>query len=174
MEKRRADGKPEQVEMEFDLMCMAAQVFVFFAAGFETSSSATSYTLHQLAFHPEEQRKIQEDIDRVLSKYNNKMCYDSISEMTSLSNGFKEAMRLFPSLGTLHRVCARPYTIPELGITLDPGVKIIVPVQAIQNDEKYFENPSQFMPDRFNDTSVERHKYAYLPFGEGPRSCIGE
>ncbi|KAJ8732245.1 hypothetical protein PYW08_014975 [Mythimna loreyi] len=173
VEKRTADGKPEQVEMEMDAMCMAAQVFVFFAAGFETSSSATSFMLHQLAFHPEEQRKIQEDIDQVLAKYNNKLCYDSIAEMKALSNGFKEAMRMFPSLGTLHRVCARKYTIPELGITLDPGVKIIIPVQAIQNDEKYFDNPTQFMPDRFNDPDVEKQKFSYMPFGEGPRQCIG-
>ncbi|CAD0198413.1 CYP6AN31 [Chrysodeixis includens] len=173
VEKRKEDGTPEQVEMEMNLTYMAAQVFVFFAAGFETSSSATSFMLHQLAYHPEEQRKIQEEIDRVLSKYDNKVCYDSISEMTALSNGFKEALRLFPSLGALHRKCARRYTIPELNLTLDPGVKIIVPVQAIQNDEKYFDNPSQFLPDRFNDPNVGRHKYAYMPFGEGPRACIG-
>lgn len=173
VEKRNADGKPEQVEMEMDLTCMVAQVFVFFAAGFETSSSATSFMLHQLAYHPEEQRKIQADIDQVLAKYDNKLCYDSIAEMKSLNNGFKEAMRIFPSLGTLHRVCARKYTIPELGISLDPGVKIIIPVQAIQNDEKYFENPTEFIPDRFNDPNVEKHKFSYLPFGEGPRQCIG-
>ncbi|XP_026729653.1 cytochrome P450 6B5-like [Trichoplusia ni] len=173
IEKKNADGKPVQVEMEMNITYMAAQMFVFFAAGFETSSSATSFTLHQLAYHPEEQQKIQEEIDRVLSKYNNKLCYDSISEMTALSNGFKEAMRIFPSLGTLHRVCARKYTIPGLNVTLDPGVKIIIPTQGIQNDEKYFDNPSQFIPDRFNDPNVLRHKYAYLPFGGGPRACIG-
>ncbi|XP_026729912.1 cytochrome P450 6B5-like [Trichoplusia ni] len=173
IEKRNQDGKPEQVEMEMDLTCMAAQVLLFFTAGFETSSSTTSFTLHQLAYHPEEQQKIQKEIDMVLNKYNNKLCYDSISEMKALSNGFKEAMRLFPSLGTLHRVCARKYTIPGLNVTLDPGVKIIVPLQAIQTDDKYFDNPSQFMPDRFNDPNVERHKYAYMPFGEGPKACIG-
>ena len=174
VEKRTADGKPEHVEMEMDLTCMVAQVFVFFAAGFETSSSATSFMLHQLAFHPKEQRKVQEDIDQVLAKYDNKLCYDSIAEMKALSNAFKEAMRMFPSLGNLHRVCARKYTIPELNITLDPGVKIIIPVQAIQNDEKYFDNPTEFLPDRFNDPNVEKQKYAYMPFGEGPRQCIGE
>ncbi|XP_026729654.1 cytochrome P450 6B5-like [Trichoplusia ni] len=173
IEKNKTDGKPEQVEMEMDLTRMAAQVLVFFAAGFETSSSATSILLHQLAYHPEEQEKIQKGIDRVMTKYNNKLCYDSISEMTALSNGFKEAMRIFPSLGTLHRVCARKYTIPGLNVALDPGVKIIVPLQAIQNDEKYFDNPSQFIPDRFNDPNVLRHKYSYMPFGEGPRACIG-
>ncbi|XP_075970233.1 cytochrome P450 6B6-like [Anticarsia gemmatalis] len=173
IEKRNSDGSAINVELDMDLQCMAAQVLVFFAAGFETSSSATSYLLHELAFHPEEQEKIQQDIDQVLAKYDNKLCYDAIAEMSLLSMAFKEAMRKFPSLGTLHRICARRYTIPELGITLDPGVRIIIPVQAIQNDEKYFDNPSQFKPERFADTSVERNKYCYLPFGEGPRMCMG-
>ncbi|XP_075970234.1 cytochrome P450 6B6-like [Anticarsia gemmatalis] len=173
IEKRNSDGSAPIVELDMDLKCMAAQVLIFFAAGFETSSSASSYLLHVLAFHPEEQEKVQQDIDQVLAKYDNKLCYDSIAEMTLLSLAFKEATRKFPSVGTLHRVCARRYTIPELGITLDPGVRIIIPVQAIQNDEKYFDNPSQFKPERFADTSVERNKYCYLPFGEGPRMCMG-
>ncbi|CAB3243714.1 unnamed protein product [Arctia plantaginis] len=173
IETQDPDGKPNLVEMELDLKCMVAQVFVFFAAGFETSSSATSYMLHELAFHPEEQIKVQEEIDQVLSKYGNKLCYDSIADMTLLSMCFKEAMRKFPSLGTLHRECVKRYTIPELGITLDPGVKIIIPVEAIQYDEKYFDNPFQFKPERFADTFKLKHSCSYLPFGAGHRSCIG-
>lgn len=173
IENKSENGSAIQVEMEMDFNCMAAQVFIFYAAGFETSSSATSYTLHQLAFCQEEQKKIQDEIDQVLAKYHNKMSYDSISEMTRLRMAFKEGLRMFPSLGTLHRVCAQKYTIPELGITIDPGVKIIIPLQAIQNDEKYFKNPSEFRPERFLDISNTQNKYSYLPFGEGPRMCIG-
>lgn len=173
IEKRSDNGSAIQVEMEMDFNCMVAQVMIFFAAGFETSSSATSYTLHQLAFHQEEQKKIQDEIDQVLAKYHNKMSYDSINEMTRLRMAFKEGLRMFPSLGTLHRVCAQKYTIPELGITIDPGVRIIIPVQAIQNDEKYFKNPAEFRPERFEDNSNTQDKYSYLPFGEGPRMCIG-
>ncbi|XP_072940882.1 cytochrome P450 6B6-like [Epargyreus clarus] len=174
IEKRNADGSPVSVEMEIDLECMVAQVFIFFAAGFETSSSATSYTLHQLAFHPDIQRKIQVEVDEVLSKYNNKICYDAISEMTLLQEAFKESLRMFPSVGVLHRVCAKQYTIPKLGITIDPGVKISIPIQAIQMDPQYFDNPKEFRPERFkNDELKGRQKYAYLPFGDGPRYCIG-
>lgn len=175
IEKRDANGTPHQVEMEMDFKCMVAQVFVFFAAGFETSSSATSFTLLQLGYNQEVQRKIQNEIDSVLENYNNELCYDSISKMTLLSMAFKEAMRMFPSLGNLHRVCAKRYTIPELGITIDPGVKIIIPVQAIQNDEKYFDNPTEFRPERFADQdNMKRHNFSYLPFGAGPRACIGK
>ncbi|XP_063532700.1 cytochrome P450 6B1-like [Cydia strobilella] len=174
IEHRNPDGTPVTVEMEMDLKMMVAQVFIFFGAGFETSSSATSYTLHQLAFNPKSQLKIQSEIDEVLQKYDNKLCYDAVAEMTLLSMAFKEAMRMFPSVGVLNRVCARPYTFPELGLTVDPGVKIVVPVEALQNDEKYFDNPRDFQPERFTPEEVKkRHKYVYLPFGDGPRACIG-
>ncbi|XP_063532060.1 probable cytochrome P450 6a13 [Cydia strobilella] len=174
IEYHNPDGTPVTVDIEMDLKMMTAQVFIFFAAGFETSSSATSYTLHQLAFNPESQLKIQSEIDEVLQKYDNKLCYDAVAEMTLLSMAFKEAMRMFPSVGVLNRVCARRYTFPELGLTVDPGVKIVVPVEALQNDEKYFDNPRDFQPERFTPEEVKkRHKYVYLPFGDGPRTCIG-
>ncbi|CAH2075053.1 unnamed protein product, partial [Iphiclides podalirius] len=174
IERTNPDGSPVEVEMEMDLMCMAAQVFIFFAAGFETSSSATSYTLHELAFHPEIQERAQREIDRVLEKYDNRLCYDAIAEMTYLNMTFKESLRKFPSLGVLNRVCARRYTIPGLDITIDPGVKIIIPVQAIQNDDNYFENPEEFCPERFSpEKEKQLNNFVYLPFGRGPRACVG-
>ncbi|XP_023937094.2 cytochrome P450 6a2 isoform X2 [Bicyclus anynana] len=173
IEHKEADGTPKKVEMDMDLNCLIAQVFVFFAAGFETSSSATSYTLLELALNPEIQRKIQDEIDQVLLKHDNKLCYDSVAEMTLLDKAFKESMRLFPSVATLHRDCAKQYTIKELGLTIDPGVKIIIPIQALQTDEKYFDNPDVFMIDRVIKEDATRQKYIYMPFGEGPRSCIG-
>ncbi|XP_048484851.1 probable cytochrome P450 6a18 [Plutella xylostella] len=174
IENVNKDGQPLKVEMDMDMKMMVAQLFVFFAAGFETSSSATSYTLHQLAYNPDIQTRVQEDIDRVMSKYDNKLCYEAIAEMTLLDMAFKESMRKFPSLGVLNRVCAKKYVIPELDITLDPGVKILIPVQAIQHDEQYFDNPFEYRPERFEEDAVkDRHKFVYLPFGEGPRSCIG-
>ncbi|XP_050672017.1 cytochrome P450 6B5-like [Leptidea sinapis] len=174
LEKFDEYGKPKLAEVNMDMDMLVAQVFVFFAAGFETSSSASSFTLHQLALNPHIQIKVQKEIDQVLSKYNNKLSYDAISEMTYLDMAFKEGMRLFPSLGVLHRECTRKYTIPQLGITIDPGVKIMIPIQAIQTDEKYYDNPKEFRPERFlSDNLKESVKYTYLPFGEGPRACIG-
>ncbi|XP_050342330.1 uncharacterized protein LOC126768348 [Nymphalis io] len=172
IEQRNPDGTPKEVELEMDQLCLIAQVFVFFAAGFETSSSSTSYVLHELAYNTDLQQRIQNEIDQVLTKYDNKLCYDAVAEMTLLDLAFKEALRMLPPIGTLHRTCASQYTINQLGITIDPGVRIVIPVQALQNDEKYFENPEQFKPERFaTDDNVP--KYVYLPFGEGPRACIG-
>nr|AHW57300.1 CYP6AB46 [Chilo suppressalis] len=175
IEKFKQDGSPEVASAVLDEALMAAQVFVFFAAGFETSSSATSYTLHQLAFNPEVQEKVQEDIDRVLAKHNNKLSYDAIQEMTYLDWTFKEAMRMFPSLGFLIRKCAKKYTFPKIDLTIDPGVRVFVPLCALHMDPQYFDNPQEFRPERFDPAvSDSTIKNIYLPFGVGPRACIGE
>ncbi|KAG7299396.1 hypothetical protein JYU34_016343 [Plutella xylostella] len=175
IENRKSDGTPLAAELELDDLLMTAQVLVFFVAGFETSSSATSYTLNQIAFHPEVQKKCQDEIDTVLRKYDNKLCYDAVKEMQYLDMTFKEGMRLFPSLGFLIRKSEKQYTFEDIGLTIDAGIPIMIPLQALHNDEKYFENPEQFMPERFHPKNADDlKKHVYLPFGVGPRACIGE
>ncbi|XP_050679907.1 cytochrome P450 6B5-like [Leptidea sinapis] len=174
LEETDENGKPKQVEIEFDDAYVSAQLFIFFAAGFETASTAMSFTMHQLAYHPEIQRKIQEEIDTVLSKYDNKLCFEAVNEMTLLECAFKEAMRLFPPGGLTTRFCAKEFKVPNSNITIEAGTRLIIPIQAIHMDPKYFDNPTEFRPDRFTpDATKSRHKYVYLPFGEGPRKCIG-
>ncbi|XP_013141578.1 PREDICTED: cytochrome P450 6B6-like [Papilio polytes] len=171
----KSNGMPEEVSLELTEEIMMAQIMVFFAAGFETSSSSTSYTLHELAYNPEEQRKVQEEVDRVLKKYDNKLSYDAVSEMTYLHCAFKEGIRMFPSLGHLVRKCARKYTFPDLDLTIDEGVTVLIPVQALHKDPLYFDEPERFKPSRFlTDFINPMTKNIYLPFGEGPRACIGE
>ncbi|XP_063383435.1 cytochrome P450 6B2-like [Cydia fagiglandana] len=175
IEHMKPDGTPEIASLEMDEELMAAQVFIFFAAGFETSSSATSFTLHQLAYNPDVQKKVQEEIDRVLAEHNNKLSYEAVKEMTYLDWTFKEGMRMFPSLGFLMRECSRKYTIPETDITIDEGVRILVPIQAMHMDPQYFDNPEEFRPERFSPEEFNSvQKSIYLPFGVGPRACIGE
>lgn len=176
IEKVKPDGTPETATLEMTAELIAAQVFVFFAAGFETSSSATSFTLHQLAYHPEVQKKAQNEIDQVLARHNNELSYDAIKEMKYLEWTFQEGMRMFPSLGFLIRECAKKYTIPEVNVTIDEGVGVVIPLQAFHNDPQYFDNPEEFRPERFNpdEFDAKDKKFIYLPFGEGPRACIGK
>nr|QBA57460.1 CYP6AB53 [Heortia vitessoides] len=175
IEKKNPDGTPMIVEEEFNDLLIAAQAFVFFAAGFETSSSTSSFTLHQLAFHPEAQEKCQKEIDEVLQKYENKLCYEAVKDMKYLTMAFKESMRIFPSVGVLLRKSASKYTFPDSDLTIDEGVGIIIPNHAMQMDEKYFDEPEKFIPERFSPENIHNIKnHVYLPFGEGPRACIGK
>lgn len=82
---------------------------------------------------------------------------------------------MFPSLGFLIRKSVTQYQFPGTDLMIDEDVAIAIPVQAIQNDPKYFENPEKFIPERFSPENVKDIKpFTYLPFGDGPRACIGK
>ncbi|XP_073961130.1 cytochrome P450 6B2-like [Choristoneura fumiferana] len=175
MEKMKPDGTPERVSMEMDDELIAAQVFIFFAAGFETSASSSSYTLHEIAYNPKVQKKIQEEIDQVLANYNNKLSYDAIKEMRYLEWAFQEGMRVLPPAGRMIRTCRKKYTFPDLELTIEEGTRVVISTQALHNDPKYWDRPDDFRPERFSPECNEpKHKFAFLPFGSGPRACIGE
>ena len=67
----------------------------------------------------------------------------------------------------------RPYNVPDTQYVIEPGTRIIIPVYALHNDPAYFPNPEKFNPERFADDRTIR-RGTYLPFGDGPRICIGE
>lgn len=175
MEKMKSDGTPERISIEIDDSLIAAQAFAFFVAGYETSSSSTSYTLHEIAYNPDKQQKIHAEIDRVLAKHGNNLSYDAIKEMQYLKWAFKEGLRLLPPIGTLLRTCRQKYTFEELGVTVDANTRVVMSPPALHNDPKYWEAPEEFRPERFSPEFDEpKHKFAYLPFGYGPRACMGK
>ncbi|KAK9752526.1 Cytochrome P450 [Popillia japonica] len=90
-----------------------------------------------------------------------------------------ETLRKWPGVTATDRVCSKPYTIQpsnlnEEPVHLKPGDVIFVPINGIQRDPKYFPNPDVFDPERFSDENKGNIKpYTYMPFGLGPRNCIG-
>jgi cytochrome P450 family 6 len=81
---------------------------------------------------------------------------------------------MYPSLPNLIRVCTKPYTIPGTNVLIDKGTPVIIPIYAIHRDPLYYSDPDIFDPERFTEYNKEkRPAYTYLPFGEGPRICIG-
>jgi cytochrome P450 family 6 len=73
------------------------------------------------------------------------------------------------------RKCSKPYKIQETDIVLDKGTRVIIPVIGLHHDPKYYPEPDRFDPERFSEEERQkRHHYVYLPFGEGPRICIGK
>lgn len=73
------------------------------------------------------------------------------------------------------RTCTKTYQIPGTDKIIEKGTEVHVPVFAIQRDETYFDNPDEFQPERFSNENLahEKRHRAYMPFGEGPRNCIG-
>lgn len=90
---------------------------------------------------------------------------------------FSETLRLHPPFGTVSRQCTNDYKIGgDSGIVIEKGTSIIIPVAAIHRDAKYFDRANEFVPSRFNDENVAGKTFMqmpYLPFGDGPRICIG-
>jgi Cytochrome P450 len=75
----------------------------------------------------------------------------------------------------LNRECTKRYKIPGTNVILEKGIPVVIPTMGIHYDPHYFPEPEKFDPERFSEEAKsKRHHYAYLPFGEGPRICIGK
>jgi cytochrome P450 family 6 len=86
-----------------------------------------------------------------------------------------ETLRKYPPVPTLNRECSKDYRIPGSHVTIEKGTQVVIPVEALQHDPQYYPEPDKFDPERFSEEAKNRrHHYVYLPFGEGPRLCIGK
>lgn len=86
----------------------------------------------------------------------------------------KETLRLHPPFSVITRKCVETYKFPENDILIDKRVTVNVPVEAIHKDDTYYKEAEVFKPERFMDSDSSIHGFAYLPFGAGPRKCIGK
>lgn len=81
-------------------------------------------------------------------------------------------MRMYPAAIMLIRKCTKAYQLPDRDVVIQPGMPVIIPVYALHYDPQYYPNPQKFDPDRFIDTNYKSNG-RFLPFGDGPRICIG-
>nr|AAF97936.1 cytochrome P450 CYP6N3v1 [Aedes albopictus] len=152
---------------------IAAQAFVFFLAGFETSSTAMSNSLYELAQNSELQDKARKSVMDSIKKHGS-LTYEAIQDMQYIDQCINESLRKYPPASNLTRIVSKDYKLPNCDVVLQQGSTIIVPVYALHHDAEYYPNPEKYDPDRFTPEEVaKRNPYCFLPFGEGPRNCIG-
>ncbi|XP_017012809.2 cytochrome P450 6A1 [Drosophila takahashii] len=156
---------------------LAAQVFVFFVAGFETSSSNMSYALFELAKNQAVQQKLRLEISDVMARHR-ELTYEAMLEMPYLDQTITETLRKYPALSSLTRLASEDYEIPSRDggdpVVLEKGTTVHIPVLAIHYDPAIYPEPYEFRPERFAPAACQqRHPTAFLGFGDGPRNCIG-
>ncbi|XP_050427221.1 probable cytochrome P450 6a14 [Adelges cooleyi] len=170
--EERASTSGEDVVFTDEVL--ASNAFVFFLAGFETTSTTIGYCLYELALNPDVQTRLREELQRTAEANDGKFPYDSLKAMTYLDQVLNESLRVHPTVPAVARTCNKTYTVPGTDITIDPGVKVLIPIYSLHHDSKYYENPDQFDPERFaEDKRASRPPGCFLPFGDGPRICIG-
>lgn len=85
-----------------------------------------------------------------------------------------ESLRLYPPVPFLVRRCTNDYKIPDSNFVIEKDIRTIIPAYAIQHDEEFFPEPEKFKPERFSEANKGNIKpFTHLPFGDGPRNCIG-
>jgi cytochrome P450 len=149
------------------------QVLVFLLAGHETTATALTFALHLLGRHPDVQQRVRVEAEKMLGAGNLTPTVERIAALTYTTQVVKEAMRLYPSAYGMGRQIPEEEVID--GYHLPPGADVFVSPWVTHRDPRIWEQPQRFDPERFTaEQEKQRHRYAYLPFGGGPRACIGQ
>ncbi|KAJ8953903.1 hypothetical protein NQ318_019143, partial [Aromia moschata] len=156
-----------------------AQALVFFFAGFDTMSSMLMLLSYELALNPDVQAKLHEEIDDTLARCDGRVSYEELLKMKYLDQVISETLRRYPPGYMITRLCTRDYRVEaklenETDFVLSKGCIVSIPVSGIHMDPQYFPEPYKFNPERFSDENKRNIvSGSYMPFGSGPRNCIG-
>lgn len=146
------------------------EAMTLFIAGHETSALALSWAWYLLAQHPEVMAKLKAELKEVLD--GRVPGFQDIPKLTYTRQIVDEVLRLYPPAYIIGR---RPIDKDDIdGYVIDKNTNVLVAVFDIHRNPAYWEEPDKFMPERFAPENVKKiPKYAYFPFGGGPRLCIG-
>ena len=145
------------------------QVVGLVFAGHDTTALAMTYALHQLGIHPEVRERFHAELDDVLD--GDRPTLSDLSDLEVTERILNETLRLYPPIHTIPRVTTREVEME--GYRLSEDTRAHLSVWAVQRDEQYWDEPHEWRPSRWRDTSPQDAGYAYAPFGAGPRLCLG-
>ncbi|WP_354643182.1 cytochrome P450 [Kitasatospora camelliae] len=148
------------------------QVLIFLLAGHETTATSLTFALHLLGRYPEEQKRAHAEVDALLGDGRRPTAED-FNELPVLTRVLKEAMRLFPAAPAIGRRAVADCVVD--GTPIPGGSDVLVAPWVTHRHPDHWEDPERFDPDRFTpEREAARHRYAWFPFGGGPRACIGQ
>jgi cytochrome P450 family 6 len=125
---------------------------------------------YELALNQDIQDRLRDEINEVLERHNGEVTYDAIMDMKYLDMVFNETLRRWPINDKQFRMCSKDLKIPNTDLTIEEGTFIMIPAIGLHLDERFWEEPEKFDPERFNEENVKKIvPYSYIPFSEGPR-----
>ncbi|XP_011705721.1 PREDICTED: cytochrome P450 9e2-like [Wasmannia auropunctata] len=158
---------------------IVSQAFIFFFAGFETSSTLMCFIAHELAVNQDIQDRLRQEVQQHLAEGSGEISYESLTKMSYMDMVVSETLRKYPPNIILDRLCAKRYELPPSqpgfkSVIVEPNDILLFPAYSLHRDPKYFPNPDKFDPERFNEENKNNIlPCTYIPFGHGPRKCIG-
>ncbi|XP_052023568.1 cytochrome P450 3A25-like [Apodemus sylvaticus] len=169
MNTHNSEGQESQKALS-DLE-MAAQSVIFIFGGYDATSTSISFIMYELATHPDVQKKLQDEIDRALPN-KGPVTYDVLMDMEYLDMVVNESLRLYPIVSRLERVSKKDVEIN--GVFIPKGTVVSIPIYPLHRNPEYWPEPEEFHPERFSkENKGNIDPYIYLPFGNGPRNCLG-
>ena len=149
---------------------VADNLLTFITAGHETTALALTWTFYLLSLHPDVESKVLDEIETVTAGA--QLTTEHVGSLRYARQVISEAMRLYPPAPMVVRAATRDVVIGDEHISR--GTPTYIPIYAVHRHRALWPDPDRFDPERFQPENVaRRHKYAYLPFGAGPRICIG-
>ncbi|CAG9858104.1 unnamed protein product [Phyllotreta striolata] len=158
---------------KIDNLVFSGHAVQFFVAGFESTSSTVAFTLYRFALDPSLQDKGRKEAEEVAEKYGGTFTYEALQDLHYLNMCINETLRMYPVVPFLHRLCVEDYKIPGSDCIIEKDTTVFIPIYGLQMDEKLFPEPHVYNPERFRDKLDQGDGSYYLPFGDGPRKCIG-
>ena len=154
------------------------QLLTMLIAGHDTSTAQLSWTLYLLGAHPEELARVRAEVDAVLGDADRPPTVEELNRLHVIEQVVKETLRMYPPIHVGNRCAREDMTI--CGYHVPQGTRVMYSIYLSHRDTDYWQDPEQFCPARFDhqhevsdgDQPV-RPPFAYVPFGGGPRNCIG-
>ena len=150
---------------------LADEALTFLLAGHETTALVLQYVVYLLSRHADIAGEVRAEIDDVLGE--RAVSLADLERLPLLSATISEALRLYPPAPVFGREVVIPFELG--GYPIPKGAQLVTAPYALQRDARYFPEPERFRPKRFLDGSTkDLPRFAYFPFGGGPRICIGQ
>ncbi|WP_397399242.1 cytochrome P450 [Phenylobacterium sp.] len=164
-------AKDPETGRQMDDVLLRDNLLTFIGAGHETTALALTWSLYLLGAHPPTAARVRAEIAEVAGE--DRITDAHVERLTFTRQVVLEAMRLYPSLPLMSRMCAQD--VEAGGLKVTKGTFVFIPIYAIHRHRLLWDQPDVFDPDRFSpERSAGRHRFSYLPFGAGPRVCIGQ